>query len=135
MDDLKRLLKQSVIEYALVSNCLDTIHDQLLKPEPKAMTEVVEDLHLLQQQAQTTDQQLEGRLQDYRADTEAHDLIRRRTEIMARILDKNRLIFDQTSGMLAVKATELTQMRSCRSAMTGYKSKQSREGSVLRRSY
>lgn len=135
MDDLKRLLKQSVIEYALVSNCLDTINEQLTKLDPELMIEMVEDLGLLQQQAQVTDHQLDGKLKSLHADDEARELIRRRAEIMARILDKNRLIFDQSSGMLAVKATEIKELRSGQTAVAGYKSKLPGGGDLLRRSY
>lgn len=135
MDDLKRLLKQSVIEYALVSNCLDQIQKNLTGLEPEELVKSVEEMHQLQEQAKRTDRLVEEALARVKPGEAIAGLLHRRSEMMAQILEKNRLIFDQTSGILAAKAAEMGDLRQGQTAMSGYRSKTENAGRIFRNSF
>jgi len=136
MEALPQLLKQSLLEYALVSKALDEIAHRLDTLEPPALLQAVEDLRAIQQQATETDGLVEAALRDYPLDVGTRQLVERRSELLARILEKNRLIFTRSDGMLAVTAAELAEMRKAQAALSGYHSAGNRSsGRVVRRSY
>lgn len=134
MSELHQLLKQSMVEYALVSRVLDLLAQHLDNPEPQELVATLERLNEAQDRARTTDAHVDTLLQKPLTDEERR-LLEQRMEVMARILEKNRLLFERSNGMLAVTSAELSHLRGGRAALGGYRPGSARAGHVVNHSY
>ena len=135
MSDLTPLLKQSMVEYALVSRILDLLADHLDNPEPQLLVESLDRLNEAQERAKHTDAQVDALLHANPLEPADRHLLEQRMNMLARILEKNRLLFTRSNGMLAVTAAELSHLRGGRAALGGYRTGSRHSGHVVNHSY
>ncbi len=117
---MEETLKQSIKQYRVIIAHARHLESLLQKADPAALQAYTEQLQRLQDDAGVNDERV---FELYAADSEywkQHPLFIERNELLEQIVELNHLLLPRIRGIMAVIASELAQIKSGRTAVTGY---------------
>jgi len=131
MQELERLVRQSLDQYQTILNHIGKLQTILRRCQPEELKIYCEHLQTLQDTARQIDSDIDSRLQDADIDVNLTSLLHKRQKMMRDIVCHNDLLFPEISGKLAVISAELSQARTGKTAITGYKVGRTTKGRIV----
>jgi len=131
MQELERLVIKSLNQYQTILNHIGKLQSILRHYQPEELKLYCEHLQALQDTARQIDSDIDSRLQDADIDVNLTALLHKRQKMMRDIVRHNNLLFPEISGKLAVVSAELSQARTGKTAITGYKLKRTIKGRIV----
>ena len=131
MQELERLVIRSLNHYQTILNYIGKLQIVLRRCQPGELKLYCEHLQILQDTARQIDSDIDRRMQDADIDVNMEMLLQKRQKMMRDIIRHNDLIFPEISGKLAVISAELSQARTGKSSIAGYKIGQTKKGRIV----
>ncbi len=117
---MEQCLHTSIKQYRVIIAHARHLESLLQKADPAALQAYTERLQQLQDEASENDEQV---FELYSKDSEywkQHPLFVERNELLEQIVELNHLLLPRIRGIMAVVASELAQIKSGRTAVSGY---------------
>ena len=131
MQELERLIKKSLNQYQTILNHIGKLQNILRYCQTKELKTYCEQLQSLQHTARQIDSDIDSRMQDADINVNMTSLLHKRQKMMRDIIHHNDLLFPEISGKLAVISAELSQTRTGKTAMSGYKNGHTTKGRIV----
>ncbi len=131
MQELERLVKKSLNQYQTILNHIGKLQNILGHCQTKELQSYCGQLQSLQDTARQIDADIDSRRHDADIDVNMTALLNKRQKMMQDIIRHNDLLFPEISGKLAVISAELSQTRTGKTAMSGYKNGHTTKGRIV----
>ena len=131
MQELERLVIKSLKQYQTILNHIGKLQIILRRCQPKELKLYCAHLQTLQDTARQIDSDIDRHLQDANIDINLESLLQKRQKMMRDIIRHNDLLFPEISGKLAVISAELSQARTGKTAIAGYKVGRTKKGRIV----
>jgi hypothetical protein len=131
--ELEHSLQLSISQYQAILQLMQLIADSL-KSTPDRCASLVHQLQEQQLAAQQHDEQLLELLRVADVTCAQHSLCGQRLDLIEQILQLNHLLLPNINGIMALYFNELTELRSGRVGLSGYKQAPARRGRIVKSS-
>lgn len=116
----EEMLQKSVEQYQRLLDHARQLEQLLSKNNPTQVQQHAERLNELQLAATEHDKQLLAQIEPDLQRWQSHPLFQERQQLLEQIINLNNLILPRIRGMMSVTAAELAQLKSGRTAFSGY---------------
>jgi hypothetical protein len=132
LNEVYKTVDLSISQYRDILNALERFDETLGKVDSERISQFAEELRQRQQQAAKIDADVERGVCGLNCkDATLEAALERRTRVMARVREHNQLLSEKIRGMMSVISEELSQARTGKAAMSGYRGQDQGKGSIL----
>lgn len=135
MNELERLLKQSIEQYNGILDYTDTLPALLSNPDIKNIQNYCGGLRDLQNEASRTDEDINALIKEKKITLDSNPAFQKRRELMRAIITHNDLLFPRIAGKMAIISSELDKIKDGMTAMTGYKPNLNGSGKIINKAH
>ncbi len=132
LEEVYKTVDLSINHYREILDALERFDENLCKVDSERISLFAEELRQRQQQIAEIDTDVERGVCALNCkDATLEAVLERRTRIMARVREHNQLLSGKIRGMMSVISDELSQARTGKAAMSGYRGQDQGKGSIL----